>query len=82
MLEVWKEVLLLLHMQAEWRGFTLDEAFLHWWKSDANKDYRAVPFIISWELWISRNDSIFKDITKTLAEIMITVVGIIVFYLT
>lgn len=41
----------------------------------------VVPFIISWGLWISRNDLIFKDITKTPSEIAIKVVGIVEHFL-
>lgn len=40
-----------------------------------------VPLIIPWGPWIARNDSIFKDKSRTLVEIASKVVDIIVFYL-
>ena len=54
----------------------MDDFFSTWWRSEATKAYRAIPFIISWGLWIANNDSIFKDIPKTPFEIAIKVVGI------
>lgn len=73
---VWKDALLLLNLQADWGVTSLDDAFSTWWMSEATKDYRAIPFIISWGIWITRNDLIFKDITKTSSEIAIKAVGI------
>lgn len=54
----------------------MDHSFSTWWRSESTKAYRAIPFIISWGLWITRNDSIFKDITNTPSEIAIKDVGI------
>lgn len=58
----------------------MNGAFSLWWRSDATKDHKVVPFIISWGLWIM-NDSTFKDLTKTHSEIAIKVVVIIEYFL-
>ena len=58
----------------------MNDAFFLWWRYDATKDYRVVPFIISWGIWIARNDAIFKDLTKTPTEISSKTVGIFEFF--
>ena len=68
-------------MQDEWRGSSLDDALTIWWQDDETESYRVVPFIISWGLWIARNDAIFKGRLRTPVEIATKAVGIIIFYL-
>lgn len=39
-----------------------------------------IPLIISWGLWIARNDLIFKDKGRSHVEIATKAVGLILFY--
>lgn len=39
-----------------------------------------VPLIISWGIWIARNECIFKDSHRSVLEIVSKVVGLIVFF--
>ena len=67
----------LLELQISWVDDTLEGAFLRWWRSRATKALQALPLIISWGVWLAKNDAIFKDIIKIPTEIAIKVVGIV-----
>ena len=70
----------MLHLRTEWRGLSLDDAFSSWWHSEETKSHRMVPLIISWGLWIAKNELIFKDKGSSPVEIALKAVGLIVFY--
>ena len=78
--EVWNEILSLVQVQVVWEGFSLDETLHAWWQADDSCNLRVVPFIISWGVWIARNEVIFNNRPCTPVEIAIKVVGIIAFF--
>ena len=73
---VWNEALVLLNLQVECKGVSLDDDFSTWWRSKSTKAYKVITFIITWGIWIARNYLIFKDITKIRSKIAIKSVGI------
>lgn len=59
--EVWVEVCIVLGFTLGWQGGTVLEAFQHWWGEQRKTSFRAIPVILAWGIWISRNKSIFQD---------------------
>lgn len=77
---VWVEALSLLNLKSAWSGPTLEEAFFIWWHVAITKSYHMAPLIISWGIWIARNDVIFSDIRRSPMEIASKAVGLIAFF--
>ena len=70
----------MLWLHAEWIGPSLEEAFKCWWSVDFSKSHKIIPLIISWGIWIARNNSIFNDKGCSEVEIATKVVGLILFF--
>lgn len=58
----------------------MDEAFSFWWNSVGHKSLRMMTLIVSWGIWIARNECIFNDTHRSILEIMAKAVGLIVFF--
>ena len=65
-----------LGQHVSWVGDSLEGDFLRWWRMGATKALRALPLIISWGVWLAKNDVIFNDLIKVPTEIAIKVMGI------
>ena len=66
----------LMGQQVSWVGESLEGDFPRWWRSGATKALWAIPLIISWGVWLARNDVIFNDLIKVPTEIAIKAMGI------
>jgi hypothetical protein len=62
---VWSEVSSTLNFPFQWEGHTLEQAWKNWWENSTYKTYRLLPLLITWGVWIARNESIFKEATTT-----------------
>lgn len=60
-LDVWKEVSILIGFNCQWEGETVGDAWLSWWRS-TNLTQRKLPLLVLWGVWLARNQAIFKDV--------------------
>ena len=79
--KVWQEALHMLRARADWSGPSLEEAFKCWWNAEYSKSFQMIPLIISWGIWIARNNLIFNDKGCSEVEIATKAVGLILFFL-
>lgn len=77
---VWKKILNILHIIMVCHGRTMEESFSLWWNTVGSKSLRMMSLIISWGIWIARNKCIFKNIRRSILEIVAKAVGLIVFF--
>lgn len=78
--KVWLEVMHILRLQSVWEGPSLVEAFKFWWDTEATKSHGIIPLIISWGIWIARNNLIFEDIRCSEVEIATMAASLILFF--
>lgn len=67
-------------MRVVWEGPSLVEAFKLWWDAEASKSHKIIPLIISWGIWIARNNLIFEDIICLEVEIASKDASLILFF--
>jgi ribonuclease HI len=46
-----------------WEGHTLEQAWKNWWENPSYKRYRLIPLLITWGVWLARNEAIFNEVT-------------------
>lgn len=74
------ETLSILQIRSKWHGLSMEEAFSLCKNFVVSKSLRILSLIISWGIWIARNDCIFNDIHRSMLEIAAKTVGLIVFF--
>ena len=59
---IWSSITTDMGCRFNWQGNSLSEAWSLWWQLSAhNTKLRNLPLIVTWELWIGRNNLIFND---------------------
>jgi hypothetical protein len=59
-----------------WQGNTFELALKAWLMGRRQKDFWALPFIIAWGIWITRNGHIFQDENSSAVRIAVQSLGI------
>ena len=59
--EVWVECRRLASIYIIWDGRNIKEAWTSWHSSRVVKDWKALPLIIIWGIWLARNSTIFYE---------------------
>lgn len=57
--DLWNSILSHIPSTSTWRGKTTKEVWANWWTSTSPQKARKLPLLISWEIWIARNNIIF-----------------------
>ena len=60
-LDVWKEITILVGFNCQWEGATVGEAWESWWRRTNQKQHKILPLLVIWGVWMARNQAIFKD---------------------
>jgi hypothetical protein len=68
---VWREISSSLGPSFTWNGLTMSDALQNWLVDHQNHDFKALPLIICWGIWIARNHSIFEEKSTSIAHISI-----------
>jgi len=58
--DLWNGIPSTLSIRARWHGIAIEEAWNSWWRDTSGKE-RNLPLLISWEIWIARNEIIFTQ---------------------
>ena len=74
-LDVWKEVSILVGFNCQWEGDTVGDAWHSWWRR-SNQQQRKLPLLVLWGVWLARNQAIFKDVFCTPAITSTMTVGL------
>lgn len=64
-----------------WEGESINEALLLWCSSREFKDIQAFPLIISWGIWLAKNQYIFNDRAQSPTVIAVNAIGILAHFL-
>jgi hypothetical protein len=60
-LEVWHAAITLTVGVGCWRGDSLEENLKQPWQNKRLEDFEALPLLVCWAFWTSRNEMLFKD---------------------
>jgi hypothetical protein len=60
-IKVWTETSVSLKQNCLWAGESMESAWKTWTDTPGNKDFKALPLLISWGIWLARNSEIFKE---------------------
>lgn len=72
---VWADICKHLELNVNWWGMDFHEAFQLWWTDHKLSMFRAVPCILAWGIWITRNKIIFQDSRVPLEQVVAQAVG-------
>ena len=59
--EVWKELYNLMVGIGKWEGPSLMDGLKIWMENPRLVDHKALPYIVSWLIWIKANDLLLYD---------------------
>ena len=72
---IWSEVGNQMGFNGGWQGDSALQAFQNWWTG--HHTLRAVPCIVAWGIWITRNRIIFQDCHILMEAVVVHIVAII-----
>eukprot|EP01018_Ginkgo_biloba_P010974 Gb_06478 [translate_table: standard] len=59
--QVWREIALLTRLRNVWLGGIVEEGLRAWCGNPRVKSLLALPVIITWGIWLGRNNRLFED---------------------
>ena len=63
--EVWRVVSTLVGFNCQWEGDSIGAAWDSWWRRTPQKQFKILPLLVIWGIWLARNKAIFKDTSST-----------------
>lgn len=78
--QVWAEVSRRLNHGCIWQGETVNVVFHSWVSNSNNRNFKALPLIILWDVWIARNKFIFQETPSCPEVIAVNSLSILSFY--
>lgn len=62
---IWLEISRSLGPSLIWNGTNILEALQFWLAEQQNQNYKVLPLMVGWEIWLARNHAIFEDKPRT-----------------
>ena len=78
--QVWDFVLRSIRGLGVWKGDSIDDGFSSCFNDAQNPNFKALPVIVSWGIWLSRNAIIFQEKFTLLEIVARNSVAILGFY--
>ena len=80
--EVWKELSVVYGKHFGWEGEIVELAWVRWMADRSLKSFISLPVVVSWGIWIYRNQSIFEGKVVTPQLVATNLVAIANHFLT
>lgn len=74
-IDLWTSILTHTLSPINWRGYTTKKVWANWWSSVTPPKAKNLPLVITWEIWIARNRSIFRETAPHWPSIIARIIG-------
>jgi ribonuclease HI len=71
--KVWNKIEHEQHLTFAWQGTSISDCFVNW--SSSERNYKYLPPLVIWHIWLARNKLIFENITPSINSIAFRALG-------